>query len=107
MSEREFTMHVEWYRPKLEAFARSFTRETWEDLLQESLLKAWRFRQKFEPGTSFDSWLFMIIRNTYINEYRRTKNRGYHDSYSDEDHAYLLNQTSLAVYQPALGDFDD
>ncbi|HXX64861.1 MAG TPA: sigma-70 family RNA polymerase sigma factor [Bacteroidota bacterium] len=48
-------------------------REEASDLLQETFLKAFRFFDKFEPGTNAKAWLYRIMRNTYINEYRRTK----------------------------------
>jgi RNA polymerase sigma-70 factor (ECF subfamily) len=43
-----------------------------EDLVQETLLKAYRFFDRFEPGTNVKAWLFTILRNTYINTYRKT-----------------------------------
>jgi len=43
------------------------------DLLQETYLKAYRFFDKFEKGTNAKAWLYRIMRNTYINEYRRVK----------------------------------
>jgi RNA polymerase sigma-70 factor, ECF subfamily len=43
------------------------------DLLQETFLKAYRFFDKFEKGTNAKAWLYRIMRNTYINEYRRVK----------------------------------
>lgn len=42
-----------------------------DDLVQETFLKAWRFWDKFTPGTSCRAWLFRIMTNTFINEYRR------------------------------------
>lgn len=50
------------------------TRNTSEaqDLVQETLLKAYRFFDRFEPGTNIKAWLFTILRNTYINTYRKT-----------------------------------
>ena len=50
------------------------TRNTSEaqDLVQETLLKAYRFFDHFEPGTNVKAWLFTILRNTYINTYRKT-----------------------------------
>ena len=44
-----------------------------QDLLQETYLKAFRFYDKFEQGTNAKAWLYRIMRNTYINEYRRLK----------------------------------
>jgi RNA polymerase sigma-70 factor, ECF subfamily len=42
-----------------------------DDLVQETYLKAWRFFDSFKPGTSCKAWLFKIMMNTYINQYRR------------------------------------
>lgn len=43
-----------------------------QDLVQETLLKAFRFFDHFEPGTNVKAWLFTILKNTYINTYRKT-----------------------------------
>lgn len=48
-------------------------RDEASDLLQETFLKAFRFFDKFEAGTNAKAWLYRIMRNTYINEYRRVK----------------------------------
>ncbi|MBA4318371.1 MAG: RNA polymerase subunit sigma, partial [Flavobacterium sp.] len=42
-----------------------------DDLVQETLLKAFRFFDKFEKGTNSKAWLYRILKNSYINEYRR------------------------------------
>ena len=44
-----------------------------EDLLQETYLKAYRHYASFSPGTNLKAWLFKILKNTFINEYRRRK----------------------------------
>jgi RNA polymerase sigma-70 factor (ECF subfamily) len=52
-----------------------FTREPAraEDLVQDTMVKAYRNWEKFEPGTSARAWLLAILRNTFINAYRREK----------------------------------
>ncbi len=46
-------------------------RDDANDLLQETFLKAYRFWDKFEQGTNLRAWLFRIMKNTYINLYRK------------------------------------
>lgn len=42
-----------------------------EDLVQDTVLKAFRFYDRFEPGTNMKAWLLRILTNTFINRYRR------------------------------------
>lgn len=42
-----------------------------DDLVQETFLKAFRFFDKFEKGTNAKAWLFRIMKNSYINDYRK------------------------------------
>ena len=44
-----------------------------EDLVQETYLKAYKYYDKFEEGTNFKAWLFKILKNTFINNYRKRK----------------------------------
>lgn len=41
------------------------------DLLQETMMRAFTNQDKYESGTNFEGWIFTIMRNTFINEYRR------------------------------------
>ena len=44
-----------------------------EDLIQETYLKAFKYYQRFSEGTNFKAWLFKIMKNTFINSYRKKK----------------------------------
>jgi RNA polymerase sigma-70 factor, ECF subfamily len=58
--------------PSLRAFAISLTRNTdyADDLVQDAILRAWRNIEKFQPGTSMHAWLFTILRNAFLSQYR-------------------------------------
>jgi RNA polymerase sigma-70 factor (ECF subfamily) len=62
--------------PALRAFAWSLSHNSADadDLVQDTLIKAWTHRSKFEPGTNLRAWLFTILRNTYYtNAVRRRR----------------------------------
>jgi RNA polymerase sigma-70 factor (ECF subfamily) len=65
-----------------------------EDLVQDSLVRAFRFYDRFEPGTNFRAWLFKILTNTYINSYRRKQGRPQESSLEDTEDFFLYNQLS-------------
>jgi RNA polymerase sigma-70 factor (ECF subfamily) len=57
----------------LKPFAITLTKdhETARDLCQETLYKAFAYRDKYQPGTNIKAWLYTIMRNIFINDYRR------------------------------------
>ncbi len=57
------------------AFRMTRNAEDAEDLVQESYLKAYKYYDKFQEGTNFKAWLFKILKNTFINSYRRRQAR--------------------------------
>ena len=61
--------------PDLRAFAVSLcgSRDQGDDLVQETLLRAWTHLADFEEGTNMAAWLFTILRNHFINECRRRR----------------------------------
>jgi len=54
------------------AFRMTADEEDAADLVQETLLKGYRFFDHFEKGTNCKAWLFRIMKNTFINQYRKT-----------------------------------
>jgi RNA polymerase sigma-70 factor (ECF subfamily) len=63
-----------------------------EDLVQDALVRAYRFYDRFEPGTNFRAWLFKILTNTFINSYRRKQGRPQESSLDDTEDFFLYNQ---------------
>ena len=63
------------HRAQLHRMALRLTRsaESAEDLLQDTYLKAFRHYGTFRPGTNLRAWLFRILKNTFINDYRRQR----------------------------------
>jgi RNA polymerase sigma-70 factor (ECF subfamily) len=87
----EFTVKIAKLRPTLREFTYRFTRNREEsrDLVQDTILKALTYRDKFRNDTNLKGWLFTIMRNTFINAYRKNqKLRISHDSTADQ---YVLN----------------
>jgi RNA polymerase sigma-70 factor, ECF subfamily len=61
--------------PRLRAFALSFcgSSDQADDLVQETLVKAWTHRDSFTEGTNLLAWLFTILRNAYFSQYRKRR----------------------------------
>ncbi len=70
----EFEQEALPYLDNLYATALRLTRSASdaEDLVQDTLLKAYRFYDRFEAGTNMKAWLLRILTNTFINRYRRS-----------------------------------
>ena len=77
MNNQEFTQNMGKLENLLFSFALRLTknRQDAQDLMQETSLRAYRHRAKFATGTNFKSWVSTIMRNTYINRYRKMKTR--------------------------------
>jgi len=65
-------------QPSLERFAMSLTAnsEDAKDLVQETLLKALTYQSKYQSNTNLKAWMFTIMKNTFINSYRKTIKHG-------------------------------
>jgi RNA polymerase sigma-70 factor (ECF subfamily) len=61
--------------PVLRRFAIALTRNSAaaDDLVQDTLLRAWRSRARFERGTNFEAWTFTILRNTFYTDRRKSR----------------------------------
>ncbi len=85
----------------LKPFAINLTRDTEaaNDLYQDTLYKALANREKYNVGTNIKAWLFTIMRNIFINNYRRkAKQKTIFDSTPND---YLLNQNQATVANAA------
>ena len=90
--------------PKLRAFAISLARDVSraDDLVQDTILKAWSNIEKFDPATNLDAWLFTILRNTFYSSLRKTR-REVQDS--DGFHAASLSVKPAHDGRLALQEF--
>jgi len=72
-AEAEFCAGLLAATPHLRAFAKSVAgdRDRADDLVQDTLLRAWQFRDRFEPGTKLQAWLITLMRNLFYSDYRK------------------------------------
>ena len=84
--EREAIPHMD----ALRNFALKLTSDSDDanDLLQDTFVRAYRFFNTFEQGTNCKSWLFMIMRNLFINSYRKKSSGPILVDYSEIDNFY-------------------
>jgi RNA polymerase sigma-70 factor (ECF subfamily) len=59
-----------------------------DDLVQETFLKAYRFWDRYEQGTNIRAWLFRILKNSYINRYRKESKEPSKVDYDDVQNFY-------------------
>lgn len=75
LSDEQFRGQLQAAIPDLRAFARGLSgdRDVADDLVQETMLKAWVARGRFQAGTNFKAWTFTILRNYYFTQVRRRR----------------------------------
>lgn len=108
--EKEFLPHLEALHSF--AFHLCYNEEDADDLVQETFLKAFRFIDKFEEGTNAKAWLFKILKNAYINQYRKESKRparvDYEDVavYNEEEEGQVSGYYDLRedVFEKMIGD---
>lgn len=73
MTAIEFSFHIGRVSKSLKPFAMKLTRdyEDANDLLQDTLLKAFTNRDKYTEGTNLKAWLYTIMKNTFITNYQK------------------------------------
>ncbi len=78
LSDDAFKEELSRVIPHLRAFCRSLSgnRDLADDLVQETLLKAWAARSRFQAGTNMRAWTFIILRNLFLSQMRRASLQG-------------------------------
>lgn len=70
-----------------------------KDLVQETILKAYRYKDKFQEGTNLRGWLYTILKNSFINNYRRDQKRNTFLDFTDN--TYYIDLPSQKVENDA------
>src|SRR6478735_6002109 len=78
LPDDEFKDQLAQVIPHLRAFGRSLSgsRDLADDLVQETLLKAWAARKRFQAGTNMRAWTFIILRNLFLSQMRQARFKG-------------------------------
>ncbi|MDX1586441.1 MAG: RNA polymerase sigma factor, partial [Balneolaceae bacterium] len=101
MSNLEFDAKFNEMSTLLHSFAYSLTKnvEDSKDLFQETAYRAMTNREKFKPGTNFKAWLFTIMKNIFINNYRKKKKAN--TIMDSTDNLYYINSGSVVISNEA------
>jgi RNA polymerase sigma-70 factor (ECF subfamily) len=112
LSDNEFKDELARVIPHLRAFGRSLSgnRDLADDLVQETLMKAWAARKRFQAGTNMRAWTFIILRNLFLSQMRRARFRGEWDELtaskllaapaSQDRHVELADLQRALLYLP-------
>lgn len=108
--EKELLPHIG--ALKTFAFHLTYDENDADDLVQETYMKAYRFIDKYIEGTNAKAWLFKILKNAYINEYRKKSKQptkvdfedivSYHDSDDKGSSSYL--DLREEIFENMMGD---
>lgn len=101
MSELEFNLKFEGYSSSLHSFAMNLTKDKEEalDLFQDTAYKAIVNKEKFRVGTNFKAWLFTIMKNTFINNYRKKIRKN--TMMDSTDNLFFINSSDTIVRNDA------
>lgn len=103
MNHKEFSTEFDKWTSYLKGFAYNLTRDKHlaEDLYQDTAVAVFRNQDKFATGTNMKSWVGVIMRNLFINGYRRKKRRNLIFDNSPEN--YLINSSENKVHNEGEG----
>ena len=103
LPDDEFKTQLGAVIPHLRAFGRSLSgsRDLADDLVQETLLKAWAARKRFQAGTNMRAWTFIILRNLFLSQMRRARFKG---EWDDVTAAKILSAPASQDRHIELGD---
>jgi len=79
------------------AFRLSLNEDDSNDLVQETFLKAFRFIDSFKPGTNAKAWLFRILKNSFINEYRKSSKKPAEVDYNEIESYYNSDEVNQTI----------
>ena len=105
MTALEFSYTIDKLSVSLRPFALRLTRdmEDANDLLQETLLKAFSNREKYTDGTNLKAWMYTIMKNTFITNYQRMVRK---NTFIDStDNLHYINSSSSMIENSAYGKF--
>lgn len=97
MTTLEFNANYQPLEDLLFAFAMKLTRNTVnaQDLMQETLCRAFKNKDRFRMGTNFKAWITTIMRNNFINDYRKMKTRNRVEA-PIEEFSYFVENKSVS-----------
>ncbi len=105
MTALEFGYTIDKLSGSLKPFALRLTKdmEDANDLLQETIMKAFSNREKYTEGTNLKAWLYTIMKNTFITNYQRMIRK---NTFIDTtDNMHYLNSSSQTIENSAYGKF--
>lgn len=106
MRTADFTQNLLGMQSELHRFALKLTadKEEADDLLQETSLKALDNEDKYTPDTNFKGWMYTIMRNIFINNYRKTVRD---QTFVDQtENLYHLNLPQDSGFESTEGNYD-
>ncbi len=105
MTALEFSYRIDQLTGSLKPFAMRLTKDVEDanDLLQETMLKAFTNRDKFSEGTNLKAWMYTIMKNTFITNYQRMVRRNTFIDTTDNFH--FINSSGSAISNDSTTNF--